>query len=409
MFGDNGLLSVKNNDYSVIRRFTKCDDKLFPLGKNIINLKLTGNSVIFNNPHILQPRNKHIEFKSADPALTTKCVCGCIHGNLADEPCEIYHFRDKTWEENIKRKFNTDDAYHDANKCDFRRNMVAIKREFDKHNTNVLDNYNLFNYKNCIVLHSGNNERYFKYVSFMLKQLKSFGIDIFILTTKNILIPQEVISEWKRINKKATCVNVDNLLYNLGLRDEMNDYYSRMTFLKLLSPFHNIISKYDKVLYMDTDILVLNNFMDIFLIDMGQNMLGAVEDWNMSSHGHMTNHVASLKKNLANFDIDYINEKYYNCGLIMFNIPFIKSHMDVYREHITKLINLKYKYPQIFPFPDQDILNAVIRFIEFPMEYNVLRGFTKISDDKKIKLLHYISVKADFDKIVQKELESNHE
>ena len=253
-------------------------------------------------------------------------------------------------------------------------------------------------------MHSGNNEKYFKYVSFMLHQLKSFGINIFILTTGNIKIPENIVTQWHKINEMATCVNVDNLLPKLEMTDEINDHYSRMTFLKLFSPFHEIISKYDKVLYMDTDIRVINDFMDIFSIDMGEYMFGAVEDYNMSQNGSMRAHINTLKNNLGKFNIEYVNQKYYNCGLIMFNMSEIKKHILIYQNTIKNIVKLKYKYPSLFPYPDQDILNSVIKFYEFPIYFNVLRGFTRVSDMSETKLLHYISVKSDFDKIVSMEL-----
>lgn len=144
LFGDNGLPKVSNGEYSVIKRFTKCDDILFPLGKQILNLKLTNGNVIFYNPHILQYKSPPLrEFRSQDPSGRLHCQCGCIHNNNEHELCEIYHFRNKTWEENVKRKMNKDDAFHEADNCDFRRDINAIRREFDKHNKNIIENRNI--------------------------------------------------------------------------------------------------------------------------------------------------------------------------------------------------------------------------------------------------------------------------
>ena len=143
LFGDNGLKKV-DGDYSVINRFTKSDDKLHPLGKQILNLKATRGKVIFYNPHILQYKDPPTrEFRSQDPSGKLRCTCGCIHNNTESESCEVYHFRNKTWEENVMRKYNTDDAFHEADQCDFRRNMTAVKRQFDEHNKNIVDNFNL--------------------------------------------------------------------------------------------------------------------------------------------------------------------------------------------------------------------------------------------------------------------------
>lgn len=143
LFGDNNLTFTKGN-YSVINRFTMSDNKLHPLGKNIINLKLSNGSIIFNNPHILQYKEPPLrEYHSTDPNNKYKVICGCIHNNTEIESAELYHYRNKTWEENVERKYGTDDAFHEADNCDFRRDINAVKREFDNHNKNIIFNDNL--------------------------------------------------------------------------------------------------------------------------------------------------------------------------------------------------------------------------------------------------------------------------
>lgn len=110
LFGDNGLSSVTNGNYSVLNRFTKCAQDLHPLGKIILNTSKTGNSVIFHNPHILVYKDKPTtEFKSISPSRKRIVQCGTISNNKNSEPCELYHYRNKTWEELVKRRYNIQD------------------------------------------------------------------------------------------------------------------------------------------------------------------------------------------------------------------------------------------------------------------------------------------------------------
>ena len=53
LFGDNGLKEVENGEYSVLKRFTRCDKDLHRLGKHILHTSITKTEVKFNNPHIL--------------------------------------------------------------------------------------------------------------------------------------------------------------------------------------------------------------------------------------------------------------------------------------------------------------------------------------------------------------------
>lgn len=110
MFGDNGLSGKNIDTYSVIKRFTRCDSKLHTLGKLIINLRKVRDSVFFFNPHILLEKNdmqtKYVECKSIDPARKRVVSGGNIPDNIENEPAELYHFRNKTYEEVVKRKMN---------------------------------------------------------------------------------------------------------------------------------------------------------------------------------------------------------------------------------------------------------------------------------------------------------------
>lgn len=73
LFGDNGLAEVKDGNYSVIKRFTRCSNDLNPLGKNIINLRLTQGNVLFHNPHILITKNG--AHRTKDPTRQKVAVC----------------------------------------------------------------------------------------------------------------------------------------------------------------------------------------------------------------------------------------------------------------------------------------------------------------------------------------------
>lgn len=143
LFGDNGLKCVENDDYSVLNRFTKCDDKLHRLGKPILNTKRLGTSVLFNNPHLLVYSNvPNKEFKPCDPLRIRQVNFGNIPDNDLDEPCELYHYRNKTWEETLKRRFNTTDAFWDMS-FKSRSDLDTIKMDFENHNKNVIDNLNI--------------------------------------------------------------------------------------------------------------------------------------------------------------------------------------------------------------------------------------------------------------------------
>lgn len=145
VFGDNGLSGVTEHNYSVLKRFTRCANTLDPLGKNIINLNIKDvrKNVRFHNPHILLYQGS--ELRVCDPSLERYTSCGCIHNNSSDEPFELYHYRNKTWEECFKRKWNTQDA-HFKTPLAGRTDKTTLKNEFVKYNRNDIVNYSLYDF-----------------------------------------------------------------------------------------------------------------------------------------------------------------------------------------------------------------------------------------------------------------------
>lgn len=148
LFGDNDMKIVENGEYSVIRRFTKCGRSLHRLGKYFLHTSITGNRFIFNNPHIIIGTTGNGIYipKYSDPSGVPYEIRPWEDTNRKCEQVEIYHFRNKTIQENIERKFKQDDAFHDSSKCDFHMDMDALVREFKEHNMNDVQNLNLLSY-----------------------------------------------------------------------------------------------------------------------------------------------------------------------------------------------------------------------------------------------------------------------
>lgn len=144
LFGDNGHDFVEDGNYSCLERFTKCDDKLNPLGKAIINTKMTKDSVVYYNPHIViknQTETCLPQYVFPDKQVVTRPwqIKPDDMVKFSNQPAEIWHFRNKTYQECYDRKFNQDDAFHEASECDFHTQLEAFNKTFEEHNKNVID------------------------------------------------------------------------------------------------------------------------------------------------------------------------------------------------------------------------------------------------------------------------------
>lgn len=144
LFGDSGLKEVENDEYSVLKRFTRCDKDLHSLGKQILHTSRTKTTVKFNNPHILQYSKPPLrEFRSYDPSLKLMCMCGNIKNNTELEKMELYHYRNKTYQECYKRKYKTTDAFFRQDNCTSRSDLNEVNRYFNEHNKNDIENTTL--------------------------------------------------------------------------------------------------------------------------------------------------------------------------------------------------------------------------------------------------------------------------
>lgn len=117
-------------------------------------------------------------------------------------------------------------------------------------------------------------------------------------------------------------------------------YFSEEMYYRIWIP--EIFKEYEKVLYLDCDVLVQTDVAEMFMEDMGGNYIGACSD------------VHSLEMQ------SYIRDKlrcpaegYFNSGVLMFNIPlWMKENL------VVKCIKMIADMPDL-SYPDQDVLNMV--------------------------------------------------
>ena len=136
--------------------------------------------------------------------------------------------------------------------------------------------------------------------------------------------------------------------------------YSRATFLRLCLP--QIFSqKYQRLLYLDSDVLALADLSSLLKIDLGGKTLAAVPEVKMAHRrGVMTDYhrrVIGLPK----------NADYFNAGVLFFD--WQKTCAEHLLEKARDLL-LTGKY---FKHLDQDVLNLTAQgqWLALPLKYNV--------------------------------------
>lgn len=141
VFGDNGLvLEDGENDFSVLKRFTRCDDRLSRYGKNFLNTKLVKDTLKFHDPHIVVRNTNPISLPPLYDTNGFPLRKPWLVDNDKEQCVEIFHYRNKTYQECLEKRFGMDDAYWETVKCPYRTDLKTFDSVFERFNTNKVEN-----------------------------------------------------------------------------------------------------------------------------------------------------------------------------------------------------------------------------------------------------------------------------
>lgn len=124
---------------------------------------------------------------------------------------------------------------------------------------------------------------------------------------------------------------------------------------------HRFFPNVDKMLYLDSDILVCRDIAGLFNIDVSNYVFGAVRDL-----APVNDKYHPQGKFVKKFAEKYLNNgSYYNSGVLLLNLKQMVEH-----EHLL----FETKIPLVYP--DQDLLNAafVAKIKTLPLKYNLAPG-----------------------------------
>jgi lipopolysaccharide biosynthesis glycosyltransferase len=151
-----------------------------------------------------------------------------------------------------------------------------------------------------------------------------------------------------RYRSKIVCYEVSSA----ELKDlRVDKWASTAVYYRLLAP-RLLPADMNKILYLDSDLIVRGSLSDLWNTDLADKALAAVPDcWQDS-------------KSLA---VLPAGEKLFNSGVLLINLRFWRQH-NVPRQ----AIEFVKRYPEKVQFWDQDALNAILvhRWIELPVCWN---------------------------------------
>ena len=183
-------------------------------------------------------------------------------------------------------------------------------------------------------------------------------------------------------NFSLNFLDVSNLASEYGLdKLRVRKRFRVSAYYRLL--IAHLLPNVDKVVYLDCDLAVLCDIAELFKVELGDNLLAAVED-----RGVLTGWVKDPKfipylNGLGMKDVSW----YFNSGVIVMNLAEIR------RRELSKVFFDVARRNTCY-FMDQNVLNVSCegRVVHLDYEWNVQLS-NPVEEDAPLKIIHYCGVK----------------
>lgn len=187
---------------------------------------------------------------------------------------------------------------------------------------------------------------------------------------------QNRINQYKRGNVDIEFVDLNYYINKIKDKLYTRDYYSKTTYFRLFIP--ELYPQYDKVLYLDSDIVILSDIADLYNIDMEDNLVAAAPD-DVIQTIEVFQEYAEKVVGVA----DYHN--YFNAGILLMNLDALRK-FKFQEKFLYLLETVRFSVAQ-----DQDYLNRLckgrVKLIKNTWDRMPIGGDTVKRED--LNLIHY--------------------
>lgn len=179
-------------------------------------------------------------------------------------------------------------------------------------------------------------------------------------------------------NQNVSIEFVDLRYYIEKVKDKLytRDYYTNTTYFRLFLP--ELYPQYDKVLYLDSDIIVLGDISELYNTDMGTNLVAAAPD-DIIQTTKVFQDYAELVVGVAKY------QHYFNAGVLLMNLDELRK-FKFQEKFLYLLEKVKFSVAQ-----DQDYLNRLCkgRVKLISHDWNVMPYVNEETKPEDIKIVHY--------------------
>lgn len=191
------------------------------------------------------------------------------------------------------------------------------------------------------------------------------------LSDDNIKALNSFNSEFSQILLVNVQDKINKIIDKLCVRDN----YSKAIYYRFFIP--EILADFDKAIYLDCDVVVLDDIFNLYKTVLGKNLVGATIDeavYNSTLFIDYTSKYLNIPLN-----------KYFNSGVLLFNCKEFRSQ-QVFNKFLSLIDTVKFKVA-----PDQDYLNVLcqnkVKYIQ--KGWNKMPIIDPSFKNKNLKLVHY--------------------
>lgn len=192
-------------------------------------------------------------------------------------------------------------------------------------------------------------------------------------------VQTEHIEQIKKYESKNVNIEFVDLSYYIEkVQDKLytRDYYTNTTYFRLFLP--ELYPQYDKVLYLDSDIIVAGDISELYNTDMDTNLVAAAPD-DIIQYNKVFQDYAELVVGVAKY------QHYFNAGVLLMNLDELRKFK--FQEKFMYLLGtVKFSVAQ-----DQDYLNRLCkgRVKLISHDWDVMPYVNEETKPEDIKLIHY--------------------
>ncbi len=194
------------------------------------------------------------------------------------------------------------------------------------------------------------DENYLAFLAVTLHSLKenanrNYHYDVHVLHAGMDLSKTVAVKKYEDEDFSVTFTDVSSHLEEVKNTLQLRDYYTGATYYRIF--IASMFPQYDKAIYLDSDIVLLDDISKMYNVDLGDSLVGAVPDGAVA----VVPEFRRYTKEVLGIDAD----NYFNAGVLLMNLKRFRE-TDFYGSFCQLLKDYRFCVAQ-----DQDYLNVLCK------------------------------------------------